>query len=82
MRTVNSREANQGFSKLLSQVEAGEEVVITKRGRRVAVLAPYRPPALTPERAAAIERAIRMMEKGLPWGSAFRGFTRDEMHER
>ncbi|MFI5022006.1 MAG: type II toxin-antitoxin system Phd/YefM family antitoxin [Alphaproteobacteria bacterium] len=82
MRTVSSREANKGFSKLLSQVEAGEEVVITRRGRPVAVLAPYRAPAMTPEREAAIERAKRMMEKGLPWGRAFRRFTRGEMHER
>jgi prevent-host-death family protein len=81
MRTVSSREANQGFSSLLSKVEAGEEVVITKHGRPVAMLTPYRPPAVTPEREAAIARALKMMKKGLPWGSAFRRFSRDEMHE-
>jgi prevent-host-death family protein len=82
MRTVSSRKANKGFSKLLSQVEAGDEVIITKRGRPVAVLAPYRAPATPPEREAAIRRLEEMMKKGLPWGSAFRRFTRDEMHER
>ncbi|HKO06582.1 MAG TPA: type II toxin-antitoxin system prevent-host-death family antitoxin [Alphaproteobacteria bacterium] len=82
MRAVSAREANQSFAKVLSRAEAGEEVVITRRGRPVAVLAPYRAPAMTPEREAAIERAKRMMEKGLPWGRAFRRFTRDEMHER
>lgn len=82
MRTVSSREANENFSKLLSQVEAGEEVVITRRGRPVAVLAPYRAPAMTPEREAIIKRFERMLKKGLPWGSSFRRFTRDEMHER
>jgi prevent-host-death family protein len=82
MRSVSAREANQGFSKLLSQVEAGEGVVITKHGKPVAVLAPHRLAALTPERAAAIERMAEFMRKGLPWGKTLRRYTRDEMHER
>jgi prevent-host-death family protein len=83
MRSVTAREANQGFSELLSQVEKGEEIVITKRGQPVAVLSRYRPPEMTPERQAAIERAIAVMKKGLPWeGKEFRTYTRDEMHER
>ena len=82
MRTVTAREANQGFSELLSNVEDGEEIVITKHGRPVAVLSPYQAPAMTPERKAAIERARRIMKKGLPWGVSFRTFSRDEMHER
>lgn len=82
MRTVSAREANQAFAKMLSRAEAGEEVVITRHGRPVAVLAPYRAPAMTPEREAIIKRFERMLKKGLPWGSSFRRFTRDEMHER
>ena len=82
MKTVSARDANQGFSTLLSQVEHGEEILITRRGRPIAVLAPYRPSVMTPERQKAIERAIKLMEKGLPWGGALRRFTRDEMHER
>jgi len=82
MRSVSAREANHAFAKMLSRAEAGEEVVITKRGRPVAVLAPYRAPAMTPERKAAIENLKKMMKKGLPWGGKFRRFTRDEMHER
>ena len=82
MKTVSAREANQGFSELLAQVERGQEVLITKRGTPVAVLSPYRPPAMTPERRAAIARAIELMEKGLAWGDAGPPFTRDEMHER
>ena len=35
MKAVTVREANQGFSELLAQVEHGEEVLITKRGRPV-----------------------------------------------
>ena len=82
MKSVTARRANAGFSGLLSEVEHGEEIVITKRGRPVAVLSPYRPPAMTPERKAAIERVIRLMKKGLPWGNRLRRYTRDEMHER
>lgn len=40
MRTVTAREANQSFSKLLAQVEAGETVVVTKHGKPVAELRP------------------------------------------
>jgi len=38
--TVTARDANQRFSKLLGQVEAGESFVITKRGVPVARLVP------------------------------------------
>jgi prevent-host-death family protein len=83
MKTITAREANQGFSDLLAQVERGEEVLITKRGKPVAVISPYRAPAMTPERQAAIDRAIKLMEKGLPWPEGVGPpFTRDEMHER
>lgn len=82
MKKVNARAANQGFSTLLSEVEAGEEVLITKHGRPVAILRPYSAPKMIAARRKAIERAIRLMAKGLPWGSALRRFTREEMHER
>jgi len=82
MKTVSARQANHAFSDLLSRVEQGEEVLITKRGKPVALLCPYRPPLLTPERQAAIDRASEVMERGLGWGEALRQYTRDEMHER
>ena len=81
MKTVSAREANHEFSALLSRVERGEEIVITKRSRPVAVLRPYRPPQMTSERQSAIDHAIDLMRKGLPWGT-LTGFGRDEMHER
>jgi prevent-host-death family protein len=65
MRTVSLREAEGAFSKLLSEVEAGEEIVITKDGRPVATIAPYKPPFMTPEREAAITRAAKIFKKGL-----------------
>ena len=82
MKSVSARQANQAFSELLSQVEQGEEVIILKHGQPVAVLSPYRPPAMTPERQRAIDHAIEVMSKGMPWGRSLRRFKRDEMHER
>ena len=41
MRQVSAREANQPFAPVLSSVEQNEEIVLTKRGRPVAVIPPY-----------------------------------------
>jgi prevent-host-death family protein len=79
MRAVTAREANQAFSRLLGEAERGESVVITRRGRPVAVLSPFSG-AVSAERQAAIERLIATMREGLPFEN--RRFTRDEMHER
>jgi prevent-host-death family protein len=80
MRSVSAREANQQFSRLLAAAANGEEIVITRRGKPVAVLAPYRQAPLTPEQKKAIEELVEMMKRGL--GKGARRFTRDEMHER
>ena len=82
MRSVSAREANQQFSRILAEAEGGEDVVITRRGEPVATLAPYRAPEMTPEKKAAVERAIRMMENAPDLGGGGRRFTRDEMNER
>ena len=56
------REANQNFSKLISEVEKGEIVVITKNGRDVAEL---RPVPINrkedPVWRAAYERMVEML---------------------
>jgi prevent-host-death family protein len=82
MKTVSARQANHEFSDLLSRAEQGEEILITKRGKPVAFLGPYRPPQMTAERKKAIQRAIDVMTKGLSWGNALPRFKREEMHER
>jgi prevent-host-death family protein len=82
MRSVSAREANQSFSRLLGQVEEGERVVITRRGKPVVVLSAYNETvAVTPERQAALERALALLDTAPSLGTA-RRFTRDEMHER
>jgi len=82
MKTVSARQANHGFSDLLSRVERGEEIVITKRGKPVAILRAYRAPAMTAKRRRAIRHALDVTKRGLPWGDGLARFGRDEMHER
>lgn len=48
MVTVNVHEAKTQLSKLLEQVERGDEVVIARRGKPVARLVPHRPEPRTP----------------------------------
>ncbi len=82
MKTVSARQANHEFSALLSRAERGEEILITKRSKPVAVLRPYQPALMTAERKKAIQHVIRVMKKGLRWGDALPRFSRDEMHEQ
>lgn len=82
MKQVTAREANQRFSAVLSAVETGEQVIVTKHGRPVAVISPYRPALLTAERQAAINRAIAVIDEPLEVGEGLRAFSRDEMHEK
>lgn len=85
--TVSAKEANQRFAEVLSKAEAGQTVVITKRGVPVATLEPYRPEAASPERKAAWADLLASLERGAPIGitaaeaRAWK-FDRDEAHER
>ena len=81
MKHVTAREANQHFAKILSAVEAGEEVVISKRGKPVAVMSPYRPMP-DAEHQAAVDRLMAILNEPLIPSEGFRTFSRDEMHER
>lgn len=82
MKTVSAREANQSFSKLLAAVEAGEEIAITKRGRRIAEILPPRSAREGASKAkeAAIRRMLAKVRKGVDLGGLT--FTRDEAYER
>lgn len=80
MKTISAREANQSFSKLLAAAEAGEEIVITRRGRPVATLRAHDPARDDPERQAAVNRIIAMMRNAPPLGTA-RRVSRDEIYE-
>ena len=79
MRTVGAREANQQFSRLLREAEAGQEILITRNGEPVARLSPAKPKQSAKARAAALRRLEILMEKGLDLGG--QRWTRDELHD-
>ena len=67
MREVGAFEAKNTLSALLDQVEHGEEIVITRRGKEVARLVPPRG-AIHREAAREAARTIREMRKGVTLG--------------
>ena len=81
MRTVSAREANQSFSKLLQAVVEGEEVVITRRGKPVARLAPIEGAVRDADRQAEIDQLIAHLRGGVDLGEPVT-WTRDELYER
>jgi prevent-host-death family protein len=77
---VSAREANQQFSRILRDVEAGVEILVTPRGRPVARIVPAQPSRecqLTPEQEAAPERTRQRLEKGWDLGK----FAHDELYD-
>lgn len=82
MPTITADEAQQRFDEFLDRTAAGETFIIMKDGRPIATMQAPWPADMTPERRAAVERAVAMMEEGLPQGETAGPFTRDEMHER
>ena len=68
MKEVGAFEAKSRLGQLLDRVEAGEEVIITRRGRAVARLVP---PSLAfdRERARKAVQNIRNMRKGINLGA-------------
>jgi prevent-host-death family protein len=56
MREVGAFEAKNKLGQLLDEVERGEEIVITRRGKEVARLVPARPTLSRAEARAAVQR--------------------------
>lgn len=67
MAEIGAFEAKTHFSKLLERVEKGEEIVITRRGKRVARLVPERP-SHDVEAARRAMNEIRRIRKKLTLG--------------
>ena len=80
MKTVPASVANRAFSKLLAEAEAGEEIVITRRGVAVAKLVPMTDRIAGRAREAAVRRMIARMERGAHLGGA--KMPRDEIYKR
>jgi prevent-host-death family protein len=81
MRRVSIREANQNFSSCIADVEAGEHLIVERRGVPVAEIIPFREPAKDKKRAKELEAYFKLLEQGLPLGGG-KAPSKDEMHER
>src|ERR1051326_4971045 len=69
-KTISLREANQGFSRCIREVEAGEKFVVTRKGKPVARIVPVTGKrVLSTEQEAALARAQARMRKGWPIGA-------------
>lgn len=81
MRTVSLKTANQEFSRLIREVELGEDFVITRRGEPVARLVPHQADKTDdPEWEAAYRRMAARLEKGAHLGGL--RINRDELYDR
>ena len=83
MLQISLREANQHLSQYIEQVNAGQEIIITKRGLPIARLLPFDQPKvkhLTTDQKRALERLMNNMEQGYHLGGE--PFDRDRAHER
>ena len=81
MRRVSMREANQNFSSLVAEVEAGERLVVERRGVPVAEIIPFRKSAKDSKRDKELQDYFRLLEEGLPLGGD-PAPSKDEMHEQ
>lgn len=81
MRRVSLMTANQEFSKLIREVEQGEEVLITRRGRPIAKLLPHSTDkTVDPAWAAAYERMMARLEEGASLGGL--KVVRQDLYDR
>ncbi len=81
MRTVSLMTANQEFSRLIREVERGEDIVITRRGRPIARLVPHRSDRTAhPEWRAAYGRMMERLEEGVSLGGL--RVERDTLYDR
>jgi prevent-host-death family protein len=67
MREIGAFEAKNKFGHLLDEVERGEEIVITRRGKPVATLVPAEP-GFDREKARRAVAGIPELSKGVTLG--------------
>jgi prevent-host-death family protein len=83
--TITARDANHHFSRLLSDVEAGAEYVVTRNGKPVARIVPERAEDgrrdWTPEQRAAWANLMEIFETAQP-SEDDTLFDRDSLYDR
>ena len=75
MKELTAVEAKVKFGSLLDAVERGEEIVVTRNGKRVARIVPANEPGMS--RAEAVER-LKTFSKGITLGGLDLLALRDE----
>jgi len=82
MLQISLREANQHLSQYIEEVNAGKEIIITKRGTPVARLMPIKQKSasLNETQKLAWERLSKSMKQGYALGGMT--FDRNLAHER
>jgi prevent-host-death family protein len=70
--TITAREANHHFARVLRDVEAGKQFIVTRNGVPVARIIPEPLPAgrrrLTPEQERTLAEALAWFRRGWPLG--------------
>ena len=87
MKQLNLREANQGFSRLVREIErTGERVLVLRNGKPAVEIVPSGERRVvhrrTPEQERAVRAVLEVGAHGKPGDSAGERWTRDELHER
>jgi len=81
MRIMTARDANQNFSKILTEAERGEAVLITKNGKIVGELRPRaQHPKDDDEWRAAFERMTALMSATPATGCRVGTITEDDKY--
>ncbi len=81
MQLLSVREANQNFSKLISDVEKGEIIIITKHGKRVAELRPVIEDRMQdPVWRAHYERMVKRLEEKPDYGIELGEITEEDKY--
>jgi prevent-host-death family protein len=81
MRRVSLREANQNFSSCVAEVEAGESLILVRRGKPVARIVPFsEEEPRDPKHEAAVKKLAAFLKEGLDLGGI--KVKREELYDR
>jgi len=81
MQTISLMTANQNFSKLIKQVERGENFIITRRGQPVARLTSHKSDKTSdPDWLSAYEQMKANMDEGVSLAGL--RIKREELYDR
>lgn len=83
LKTITSRDANHHFARLLREVEAGREFVVTRNGVPIAKISPVQAPdgsrRLSAEQETALAESLARRRKGWPLGIT--RLNREELYD-